>query len=83
MTEYLPEGSLINSPKNKAAFESAESLREAQKNKTILEAVAKVCTAKHDLVLDLGIMRGINNNSSGFLRSAAPPASGGKETPLL
>ncbi len=67
MTEYLPEGSLINSPKNKAAFESAESLREAQKNGTILESVAKICTAKHDLVLDLGVMRGIIPRTEGAI----------------
>lgn len=67
MTEYLPEGSLIDSPKNKAAFESVESLREAQKNKTILEAHAIICTAKHDLVLDLGIMRGIIPRSEGAI----------------
>lgn len=59
MAEYLPEGSLIDSIKNRNILSSIENLKEAQKNKIILEAPALVCTTKHDLILDLGIMRGI------------------------
>lgn len=59
MTEYLPEGSLIDSPKNKNALSSIENLREAQKNGTILEAKAIICNAKHDLIIDLGKIKGI------------------------
>ena len=67
MTEYLPEGSLIDSPKNKSALQSAESLWEAQKSGTILEARAMVCTAKHDLIIDLGAMRGIIPRNEGAI----------------
>lgn len=59
MTEYLPEGSLIDSPKNKHALSSIENLREAQKNSTILEAKAIICNSHHDLILELGIMKGV------------------------
>ncbi len=59
MTEFLPEGLLIDTPKNKAAFKSFENICEAQRLGTVLEARAVLCTVKHDLVLDLGIMRGI------------------------
>lgn len=59
MTEYLPEGYLIDSPKNKQALKSIENLREAQKNKTILEAKAVICNARHDLILNLGPIKGI------------------------
>lgn len=67
MTEYLPEGSLIETVKNKNALSSVENLKEAQKNKTILEAFATVCTAKHDLILDLGVMRGIIPRNEGAI----------------
>ncbi len=59
MTEYLPEGSLIDSPKNKHAIQNIENLREAQKNGTILEAKAIICNAHHDLILNLGKIKGI------------------------
>ncbi|MBQ7874378.1 MAG: S1 RNA-binding domain-containing protein [Oscillospiraceae bacterium] len=67
MTEYLPEGSLIDSPKNKAALQSIESLREAQKSGEILEARVIVCTAKHDLILDLGAIRGVIPRNEGAI----------------
>ena len=65
MTEYLPEGYLINTPKNKAAFSSLESIEAAIKNKTILEAKVILCSAKHDLIIDLGCIRGIIPRSEG------------------
>ena len=71
MTEYLPEGSLIETVKNKNALSSVENLKEAQKNKTILEAFATVCTAKHDLILDLGVMRGIIPRNEGAIGASA------------
>ncbi len=67
MTEYLPEGYLIETAKNKAALESIEKLREAMKNRTILEARAVVCTSKHDLILELGSIRGIIPRSEGAI----------------
>ncbi|MBQ5898079.1 MAG: S1 RNA-binding domain-containing protein [Oscillospiraceae bacterium] len=67
MTEYLPEGSLIDTQKNKAALSGIETLKEAQKNKTILEAKATVCTAKHDLIVDLGTIRGIIPKNEGAI----------------
>ena len=67
MTEYLPEGYLIETPKNKNILSSVENLMEAQKNKTILEAFASVCSAKHDLILDLGIIKGIIPRNEGAI----------------
>ena len=40
MTEYLPEGSLINTAKNKNALASFENLETAMKNKTIQSSFA-------------------------------------------
>ena len=59
MTEYLPEGYLIDSPKNKHIFSSIENIKEAQKNGTVLETKALVCSAEHDLILNLGPIKGI------------------------
>lgn len=67
MTEYLPEGSLIDTPKNKAALSCIENIKEAQKNRTILEAQAAVCTARHDLIIDLGAIRGIIPREEGAI----------------
>lgn len=67
MTEYLPEGSLINSSKNKISLSSVENLKEAQKNRTILESHATVCTTKHDLIVDLGVIRGIIPRNEGAI----------------
>ena len=67
MTEYLPEGSLIETPKNKNILSCLENLKEAQKNRTILEAPATVCTAKHDLIVDLGTIRGIIPRNEGAI----------------
>ena len=67
MTEYLPEGYLIETPKNKNILSSIENLKEAQKNKTIIEAFATVCNAKHDLILDLGAIRGIIPRNEGAI----------------
>lgn len=67
MTEYLPEGYLIETQKNKNALSSVENLKEAQKNRTVLEAFASVCTAKHDLIVDLGTIRGIIPKNEGAI----------------
>ncbi len=67
MTEYLPEGYLIDTAKNKNALASAENLESALKNKTILEARVLLCSAKHDLILDLGCMRGIIPRGEGAI----------------
>lgn len=67
MTEYLPEGGIINSAANKAALQNILSLQSAQQNGTILEAKAAVCTAGHDLLLDLGDIKGIIPRTEGAI----------------
>ncbi len=59
MTEYLPEGYLINTAANAAALESYSSLVQSMNNGTILEAPCRICDSKHDLIIDLGCMRGV------------------------
>lgn len=59
MKEFYPEGTLINTPKNDRYLNSREALNTAFKSGIILEAVAEMCDAEHNLYVDLGIMKGI------------------------
>ncbi len=59
MSKYLPEGKLISSHKNILAMRSPDSIRDAYKNGTVLEARAVLCDSEHNLHVDLGCMKGI------------------------
>lgn len=62
MTEtknFFPEGWLYDSTENKKAMFSPTLLNEAMQREDILEATAKICDAEHNLIVDLGCMRGI------------------------
>lgn len=60
MTEYKPEGILIDTPENCAAIKSLAALTEAQQSGTILEARAVICDSAHNLIVPLGSgIRGI------------------------
>ncbi len=59
MTEFFPEGILLNTPDNIAALRSAASLAEAMHEKMILECRAAMCDKEHNLILDLCGIRGI------------------------
>ncbi len=58
MTEYLPEGSRLNTLENQAAISSPAALAAAMKKGTILEARAIVCDSAHNLIVDLPCMKG-------------------------
>ena len=58
MTEYLPEGYLIGTAENRSRISSPAALRESMENGTILEARCAVCDSKHNLIVELGCMRG-------------------------
>lgn len=58
MTDFKPEGWLIDQDDNRAALRSLGTLREALEQEQILEARALVCTTEHDLLVDLGFCRG-------------------------
>ncbi len=59
MAVYKPEGSLISTPSNIAALKSPIALGEAFSQGKILEARAMSCDCDHNLILDLGCMKGI------------------------
>ena len=67
MTEYLPEGSRLETSANKNALQSVAALQEAYRNGTILETRATVCSANHDLLFDLGGIRGVIPRIEGAL----------------
>ena len=69
MKEFRPEGHRITAAENRAAMQTPSALAEAQKNRRLLEARAIVCDGAHNLIVDLGCMRGINRPRDSY----APP----------
>lgn len=68
MTEYRPEGSLLNTPENLAHTASPEGLRRAKEAGLILEGRAVLCDNQHNLVVELGGgLRGIIPREEGAL----------------
>lgn len=58
MTHYLPEGYSSSSPMQ-CNFKSMAQVNEAMLQERILEARAIVCDGDHNLIVDLGIIKGI------------------------
>lgn len=67
MSEYLPEGKLISTQENINILRSPLMIKEAMKEGKILEARASVCDSEHNLVVDLGVMKGIIPREEGAL----------------
>ena len=67
MSEYLPEGKLIDTRENQAVLRSPRLLKEASEDGIILEARAKLCDSSHNLCVELGNMRGIIPREEGAL----------------
>ena len=59
MNVFKPEGSIINTAENINRLKSPSALAEAMREKRILEARAAVCDSSHNLIVDLGCMRGV------------------------
>ena len=59
MAVYKPEGSLIDTKSNIATLKSVSSLREAMISGKILEARVMCCDQNHNLIVDLGCMKGV------------------------
>lgn len=59
MYDYKPEGWLIDTFENRTALKSQATLHEAYQSSRILEARATLCDNAHNLMVDLGCMRGI------------------------
>ena len=59
MIEFYPEGRLIDSSENRSYMQSPSGLVEAYSSGKILEARAIICDSSHNLIVDLGCMKGI------------------------
>ena len=59
MKDFYPEGMLIGTPENRHALSSRERLTAAANSEKILEGTVVMCDTAHDLIVDLGIMRGV------------------------
>lgn len=59
MTNYWPEGWLVNTVQNHSFCQNIAGLWDAFHSQTILEARAAVCTPEHDLIIDFGFCKGV------------------------
>ena len=67
MKEFYPEGMLIENPENRRCLSSVQALQAAMLENKILEARATMCDLEHNLIVDLGVMKGIIPRSEGAL----------------
>lgn len=67
MKEFYPEGLLENNPENKQRLSSLTSIREAMNNGSILEAKAFMCDSGHNLIVNLGSVKGIIPKEEGAI----------------
>ncbi len=67
MKDYYPEGSLISTDENKKYLASAAMLQLAESLEVILEASVVMCDAQHNLIVDLGCMRGVIPRDEGAI----------------
>ena len=67
MIDFCPEGRLTDSFENKNYLSCFENLLEAYTDQAILEAKAVVCDNKHNLIVDLGFMKGIIPREEGAI----------------
>ena len=49
----------METPENRAAFQSASSLADACRDRQILEGRAVICDSSHNLILDMGGFKGV------------------------
>lgn len=59
MKEYLPEGRLLNTPENRSMLASPAGLIRAMAEDRVLEGMAVLCDADHNLRVDCGGLTGV------------------------
>lgn len=67
MNRFCPEGWLQNTAENRKNISSLQKIEEAFALKKIIEATAEVCDNEHNLIVNLGIMRGIIPREEGAM----------------
>ena len=65
MSRFWPEGALIDTKENRTALHSPLSIADACARRQILEARALVCDSQHNLIVDLGCMKGMIPRTEG------------------
>lgn len=65
--DYLPEGYLIDLSENGVKLRDLTALRKAMREQSILEATALVCDAEHNLIVNLGGIKGVIPREEGAL----------------
>ena len=59
METYYPEGYIINTAENRATLTSVKGLEDAAAKQKIVEATVTLCDYEHNLIVDLGDIKGI------------------------
>ncbi len=59
MIDFYPEGKIFNTEENMNIIKSESLLCEACKSQKIVESIAKICDKEHNLIVDLGNIKGI------------------------
>lgn len=67
MSSFYPEGKLYKQSENKKFLSSLAALAEAQVREIVLEAPVIMCDTEHNLIVDLGCIRGVIPRSEGAL----------------
>ena len=67
MNGFYPEGKLYSFSENKRCMSSLAALAEAQLKETVLEAPVIMCDTEHNLIVDLGCIKGIIPRNEGAL----------------
>lgn len=67
MSEFYPEGELINTEENRRLTADEQRLRECILSGKILEAPCVVCDSGHNLIVDLGFIKGIIPRTEGAI----------------
>ncbi|MBQ4166226.1 MAG: S1 RNA-binding domain-containing protein, partial [Oscillospiraceae bacterium] len=67
MAEYLPEGFLLDTIENQSCLHSYFSLQDCLNNGQIIEAPCIICDSKHNLIVDMGCMRGVIPREEGAI----------------
>lgn len=65
MNGFYPEGKIYKMPENKRCMSSLSALADAQVRETVLEAPVIMCDTEHNLIVDLGCVRGIIPRNEG------------------
>lgn len=65
--KYQPEGTLYYTVDNQSYLKSEATLAEAMRSKKILESRAVLCDNEHNLIVDLGCMKGIIPRNEGAI----------------